>query len=99
MNSQNIVFAVNWKSGGQDFHEVRNLHFEFAKLELSLTAFLRRSGFCCRLCRLGDAHRGWTSTASPSAKRVSRLGSSARLSYLPTETIRIRLKDLCVLEA
>jgi hypothetical protein len=28
---------------------------------------------------------------------ASRLGSSARLSYRPTKTIRIRLKDLCVL--
>jgi len=32
---------------------------------------LRQSGFCCTPVRLGNAHHGWTSTASPSVKLAS----------------------------
>ena len=56
---------------------------------------LRQLGVC-GLRRL-ELSPPWVGLYSVSVRWVANgLESSARLSYLPTKTIRIRLKDLCV---
>jgi hypothetical protein len=91
-----IFFVKGVWSGGQDFHEVE-------------TFILNSPSRSCypQLSCDSPVSVAWAGWVMPTMGRLlqhlrklalaSKLGSSARLSYRPTKSIRMKRKDLCVL--